>query len=158
MNAFEDEIQRVKQEAQAFSVAAVQNEQNGEMQTAVQQQLFTLLFEFANRACASDSDLDVTVSAGSKPKLVAGFRDSNFATPRYTLTSKWIDKKVELTVSDGNWTEAANYIGLWGSWADAKVVYFGTFVDSPIREAVERTFLAWYQSVKTNRMSGTKMQ
>lgn len=153
MDVFGQEIQRLKHAAEALSGKVMEQSASNTAEEDARS-LFEILLEFANHACLSDSDLNIKVTCGSKPKLVAGFLDAHFSTPRYTLSSDWTGEIVTLTVSDGNWTEAANYLGLWGSWTDAKTIFAGRFLESAVREAIERTFLAWYQSVKSNRLSG----
>ncbi|MFD1676751.1 hypothetical protein [Alicyclobacillus fodiniaquatilis] len=121
-------------------------------------QLEQLLQQLANRAKKMDAKLEIKVTGGESPGLVAGFVNAHFSTMRYILTSKCSDGQVEVDVQDGEWKEMSNVHGLWGNWLDKKTVYHGEFLEAPIREAIERTFMHWYEKVKLNAQKGIPLQ
>lgn len=155
MEEFEESMREIQATAR---VNAYTDSGQATAAAPIVRQLEQLLQQLASRAKKMDAKLEVQVTSGESPGLIAGFVDAHFSTVRYVLTTKCTDGQVEVDVQDGEWKEMSNVHGLWGNWLDKKTVYHGEFLEAPIREAVERTLIHWYESVKLNGQKGIPLQ
>ncbi|GMA63118.1 hypothetical protein NZD89_25075 [Alicyclobacillus fastidiosus] len=117
-----------------------------------------LLRNLANDFLRADQDLEVSVTGGKNPGLVAGFFDAHFNTPRFIVKTTCKAGSVEVTVADGNWEQLPNQNGLWADWTDERVVFQGEFLEPAIRRGLESFFIAWYRAVKLNGRAGIPIQ
>lgn len=159
VKSFEEFIQQVKNSAEGSpvpgSTPSTEPQPGAKHSTSgVSEKLFQLFKDLGERAHAADDELEIKVGAGQNPTLTVGFLDAHFSTQRYIVKPTVKNHQVELKVTDGKWTENHNHHGLWGNWTDEEPVYLGEFKEAAIREAVERTLLDWYRTVKTVGQKG----
>ncbi|MFB5191743.1 hypothetical protein [Alicyclobacillus fastidiosus] len=121
-------------------------------------QVERLLQSVAQDFSQADKDLEVSVTSGENPGLVAGFFDAHFSTPRFIVKTTCTDGTVEVTVADGKWEQLPNQNGLWADWTDERVVFQGEFIESAIRRGLESYFISWYRAVKLNDKPGIPIQ
>ncbi|GEO26543.1 hypothetical protein AAC03nite_23280 [Alicyclobacillus acidoterrestris] len=126
--------------------------------TKDQQAMEAMLRQLAEALVGADKDVQVTVTGGQSPGLVAGFFDAHFNTPRFIVKTTWTTNGVQVSVTDGKWEQLPNQNGLWADWTDERVVFQGAFSESVIRRTLETGFLNWYQRVKMDGHMGIPVQ
>ena len=154
MEHFEEQLTRIRDRSESLNAAS----HFVTSQTEVKENLVRLFNEIARTLHETDPNLEAKVITTKDVELAVAFLNSHFYSPRCKVTAKYDGDNIDVRAIDEFWKQSPNANGLWGDWIDEQIIYQGPFSDGQIRNAMEKTVLAWYKRLKENGDPGLAPQ